>query len=94
MSSPEVYRITRNCAPGGHYDTTISSAVTRARIARTVSANEGISTHQLAALLDVTEWPTQQLCNYAQAAGARVDPESRWWPRPTNGPSFSDSFPV
>ncbi|MGV9869928.1 hypothetical protein [Rhodococcus koreensis] len=94
MSSPEECRITQNCAPGGHYDTTLSGAVTRARIARAVAANEGICTHQLVALLDVTEWPMQQLYSYAQAAGARADTEGRWWSRPTIGPPFGDSFPV
>ncbi|RZL71019.1 MAG: hypothetical protein EOP32_40660 [Rhodococcus sp. (in: high G+C Gram-positive bacteria)] len=94
MSSPEECRITQNCAPGGHYDSTMRSAVAREGIARTVSVNEGIVTSRLAALLDVTEWPMQQLYKYAQAAGARVDPDGRWWPRPTTGPTFGDSFPV
>ncbi|KXF57169.1 hypothetical protein AXA44_30970 [Rhodococcus sp. SC4] len=94
MSRTEEVRITQNGAPGGHYDTTLSSAVTRARIARAVAANEGISTHHLAALLDVMDWPMRQLYSYAQASGARVDTEGRWWPRQTNGPLFGDSFPV
>ncbi|RZL75430.1 MAG: hypothetical protein EOP32_31470 [Rhodococcus sp. (in: high G+C Gram-positive bacteria)] len=94
MSRTEEVRITQNCASGGQYDMGLGSAVIRARIARAIAANEGISTHHLAALLDVTEWPTQQLYSYAQAAGARVDTEGGWWPRPTNEPLFGDSFPV
>ncbi|KAF0963783.1 hypothetical protein MLGJGCBP_03050 [Rhodococcus sp. T7] len=94
MCSTARDRITQNAAPGGHYDTTIGSAVTRARIARAIAADAGISTQHLAALLDVMDWPTRQLYSYAQAAGARVDTEGCWWPRPTNRPLFGNSFPV